>query len=479
MTVKIDSEQDLCYLSACQAMALFRDKKLSPVELLQALIKRAEAVEPKINAFAFDFYDEALDKARKAESKFAKKNGRIRALEGIPLAVKDEMDIKGKPMTNGSLYLKDNISSVSHYSVERLLRAGAIVHARTTTPEFSCTGVTHSRLYGVTGTPWKPAYTCGGSSGGSGAALAAGTTILATGSDVGGSIRVPAAACGVVGYKPPHGRNPFSGPLAYSIYYAMGPMARTVDDCILMQNVMSGPHPLVNSSVRPKYRIPRDLKGIVGWKIAYSIDLDHFRIDPQVRHNTERTLEVLRGSGAIVEPVDFGWSAEIDRATQDYVDYLFGGHVAAYIDSDPSLASEWAKQCAIAHKKVTAEAFIRAYELQDMMACRIGRILENYHALICPTMGSHEVPADHEPDQPLYIDGEAIDEIYGWSLCHPFNMLGRCPVLAVPSGLADNGLPTGIQIVARHFDDVRVFQVAAALERAQPWLDCPERRPNL
>ena len=155
MTVNISSEQDLCYLSAGEAMRLFRTRELSPVELLQALIDRAEAVEPKINAFAFTYYDEALEKARKAEAKFAKTDGRIRALEGIPLAVKDEMDIKGKPMTNGSLYLKNHVSSKTHYSVERLLRAGAIVHARTTTPEFSCAGVAHSRLHGVTGTPWK------------------------------------------------------------------------------------------------------------------------------------------------------------------------------------------------------------------------------------------------------------------------------------------------------------------------------------
>ena len=356
--VTIGNGQDLCYLSAGDAMGLFRSRKLSPVELLQALIERAEAVEPSINAFAFTDYDEALSKARKAEAKFAKTDGRIRALEGIPIAVKDEMDIKGKPMTNGSLYLKDNISSRTHFSIERLLRAGAIVHARTTTPEFSCAGVAHSRVHGVTGTPWNPAYTCGGSSGGSGAALAAGTATLATGSDIGGSIRIPAAACGVVGYKPPHGRNPYDGQLAYDMYSVMGPMTRTVDDCILMQNVMAGPHPLVNSSLRPRYRIPRNLKSIEGWKVAYSIDLDYFEIDPAIRRNTERTLDVLRGLGATVEAVDFGWSAAIDRSSQDYLDHIFGGYIGGFVDTDPSLASEWAKYCADAHKKVTTKAFV-------------------------------------------------------------------------------------------------------------------------
>ena len=456
---------------------MFRAHELSPVELLQALIERAETVEPKVNAFAFTYYEEALAKARKAEVKFLKPDARIRALEGVPVAVKNEMDIKGKPMTNGSLYLKDNVSQETHYSVERLLKAGAIVHARTTTPEFSIAGVAHSRLHGVTGTPWNPAYTCGGSSGGSGAALAAGTAPLATGSDIGGSIRIPAAACGVVGYKPPHGRNPYSGAFAYDMYCVMGPMTRTVDDCVLMQNVMSGPHPLVNSSLRPKYRIPRDIGNIEGWKNAYSMDLDYFEIDPEIRRNTEQTLDVLRGLGATVEEVHFGWSAELDRAAQDYLDHIFGGYIGSYVDSDPSLASEWAKYAAAAHKKLTTDGFMRAYELQDELAQRVGRVLENYQAFVCPTLGSHDVPADHEPHQPLYINGKSVDVLYGWCLCHPFNMLGRCPVLSVPSGMTTKGLPTGVQIVARHLDDVRVFQVGAALERAAPWLDCPQRRP--
>jgi amidase len=188
---------------------------------------------------------------------------------------------------------------------------------------------------------------------------------------------------------------------------------------------------------------------------------------------------VLRGLGATVEPVEFGWSAAIDRAAQDYLDHLFGAYIASYVDTDPSLASEWAKYCAEAHKRVTPAKVLKAYEAQDEMAHRVGRILEDYNAFICPAMGTHEVPADHEPDQPILINGKSIDVLYGWCLSHPFNMLGRCPVLAVPSGMAGNGLPTGIQIVARHLDDVRVFRVGKALERAQPWLDCAERRPPL
>ena len=473
------SDLDLCYLSATDALQLFKSRQLSPVELLETLIARAEQVEPKINAFAFTYYEEALAQARKAEAKFAKSDGRIRALEGVPVAIKDEMDIKGKPMTNGSLYLKNNVSKETHYSIERLLRAGAIVHARTTTPEFSCAGIAASRVHGVTSTPWNAAYTSGGSSGGSGASLAAGSTPLATGSDIGGSIRIPAAACGVIGYKPPYGRNPDNTAFAYDMYAVMGPMTRSIDDCITMQNVMCGPHPLVNASIRPKYRIPHEHKDIKGKKIAYSLDLGFFEITEDVRRNTLATLAVLKDLGAEIEEVDFGWTAETDQAAINYLDHLFGSLIHSYVEQDPSLASEWALYCADARDRVSAAQFLAAYQVQAQMSRKVGAILDKHDALICPTLGFHEIPADHKPSEPVIINGHSVDVLYGWCLCHPFNMLGRCPVLSVPSGIGANGLPTSIQIVARHLDDKRVFDVGAALERAQPWLDCAERRPAL
>jgi amidase len=479
MSAKPTDETELCYLSASEARAMFESRELSPVEYLQAQIARAEQVEPAINAFAFTYFDEALDRAKEAEARFAKRDAPLRPLEGLPCAVKDEMDIAGKPMTNGSLYLKDNVSTETHFSIERLLKAGAIVHARTTTPEFSCAGITASRVHGVTQTPWNEAFTCGGSSGGSGASLAAGSTPLATGSDIGGSIRIPAAACGVVGYKPPYGRNPDNTMFAYDMYAVVGPMTRTIEDCILMQNVMCGPHPLDNACIRPAYRIPTEFKSVAGLRIAYSIDLDYFEVDEGVRRNTLHTLDILKDLGAEIVEVEFGWSAEVDRAAQNYLDHLFGGYIAAYVDSDPSLATEWAVYCAKAHKKVGAKEFMDAYEVQAALARKVGAILEEHHALICPTLGSHEIPVDHKPDEPVIINGKSVDVLYGWCMCHPFNMLGRCPALSIPSGFGGNGLPTGIQIVARHLDDERVFRVGVALEQAQPWLDCAARRPSL
>ena len=209
---------ELHYLSASAAIARFRARELSPVELMQAVIERAEQVEPRINAFTDTHFERALEQARRAEARYAKPAGRPRSLEGIPVAVKDEAAIAGQRTTSGSLILRDHVDTETSPVVERLLRAGAIVHARSTAPEFSCATFTHSRLWGVTRNPWHLDYTPGGSSGGSAAALAAGTATLATGSDIAGSIRIPASCCGVVGFKPPYGRVPEEPPYGFDFY---------------------------------------------------------------------------------------------------------------------------------------------------------------------------------------------------------------------------------------------------------------------
>ncbi|MBT6202486.1 MAG: amidase, partial [Rhodospirillaceae bacterium] len=188
---------DLCYLSATRALDLFRARELSPVDLLLEQIKRAEAVEPVVNALAYTFFDEALDAARKAEARYMKTDGRLRKLEGLTLAVKEDTAVKGRPRTFGSLIFKNNIADHTNPSVERLMRSGAIVHALTTCPEFVWPWTCTSNLHGVTRNPWNTEITSGASSGGAAAASASGTTTLATGSDSAGSIRMPAAMCGI------------------------------------------------------------------------------------------------------------------------------------------------------------------------------------------------------------------------------------------------------------------------------------------
>src|SRR5690348_2712744 len=252
---------DLHYLSATDALRLFRSRELSPVELLDSVIARSEEVEPSVNALCHRFFDEARAQARDAEARYMARGEAPRPLEGIPTAIKEEEEVAGQPWTQGSLIYKDTIAEHSSPFAQRILDSGAIVHARTTAPEFSCAGFTHSRLWGVTRNPWNPAYGVGGSSGGSGAALAAGTTTLASGSDIGGSIRIPASFNGVVGFKPPYGRVPCDPPFNLDTYCHCGPLARTVADCALYENVLAGPDPSDITTLRPKYELPDAFEG--------------------------------------------------------------------------------------------------------------------------------------------------------------------------------------------------------------------------
>ncbi|MFT7672939.1 MAG: Asp-tRNA(Asn)/Glu-tRNA(Gln) amidotransferase A subunit family amidase, partial [Gammaproteobacteria bacterium] len=272
------SDNALCYLTASEALHRFKQKTLSPVELLKAVITRSEYLEPDINAFTDCYFDQALDQAHDSEKRF--QNGTARPLEGIPLAVKDEFKLKGTRRTSASLIYRDRTDNETDVLIQRLLDAGAIVHAKTTTPEFCLLGSCHSRLWGQTHNPWNLDMTPGGSSGGSAASLAAGTTTLATGTDIGGSIRIPAALCGVVGYKPPYGRNPELPVFNLDFYSHSGPMARSVEDIALMQNVISGPHNRDIASLREKVTLWTHLKpDLTNWKIAWSMDLGFLEVD--------------------------------------------------------------------------------------------------------------------------------------------------------------------------------------------------------
>ena len=295
--------EELCYLPASEAVALFRRRELSPVELMQATVDRVEDLDGVVNALPVRFFDEALAAARAAEARYAGRGPEPRPLEGLPVAVKDEVEVAGQPCTEGSLILKDAVAERTAACIQRIIDAGGIIHARSATPEFCCAAITDSRLWGVTRNPWNLEYSPGGSSGGSAAALAAGMASLATGSDIGGSIRIPASFCGVVGFKPPYGRVPQEPPFNLDHYCHDGPMARTVEDCRLLENVMAGPHRDDIVSLRPKLTIPADLPGVGGLRIAASADLGGFEVTAEVRENLRDAADVFRSLGAAVDEV--------------------------------------------------------------------------------------------------------------------------------------------------------------------------------
>jgi len=478
------TDLDLCYLSATEALAAFKARTLSPVELMEALIARAEAVEPSVNALPATHFERALDQARAAEARYMKTDGRLRPLEGIAVAIKDATEVKGEITTSGSLIYKDFRNQADAPIVERLRRAGAIFHARSAAPEFSCIAATHSRLWGVTRNPWNPDYTPGGSSGGAGAALAAGTTTLANGSDIGGSIRIPASACGVVGFKPPYGRVPQSGPFAFDYYCHDGPMARTVADCRLFENLIAGPHPKDHVSLKPKLRIPEQLgdnaNSIRGWKIAYSPDLGYFQVDPEVRAKTEAALAVFRDLGASVEPVELGWTLASQTAAFNYLGSIFGGYIKRNLRYRRFDMTDYARRFAEFAQTIGTDDLFAAMNVAAQMAEALGPVLAKYNVLICPTLAVPAVAADHDPYMKGFeIDGAPVDPYLGWCLTYPFNTLSRCPVMSVPSGFAASGVPTGIQLVGRPYDDVSVFRAAAAYEAAAPVLDWKTTRPSL
>ena len=474
------SDLDLCYMPASEAIKRFKAKKLSPVELMEAVIRRAEATKDKVNAFTNTHFDEAMALARKAEAKYAK-GRKTGPLEGLPVGIKDESYIKGKPTTGGSLIMKDFVADATSTMNERVMAAGGIVHARTATPEFSCAAYTWSRLWGVTRNPWNTKFTPGGSSGGAGASLAAGTSSIATGSDIGGSIRIPASTCGVVGYKPPYGRNPDDPPFNLDFYCHTGPLARTVEDAILLQNVMTGPSPLDIASLRPKLTLPTRFKPIKGWKIGYSMNLGAFEVDPEVVKNTKKALDVFRSLGAEVEEVDLGWGPEVLEAGLAYLHHLFGAFLSKLLAEHGDDMTTYARKFAEDGARSKAVDFVNSLEVAGRMYMTLGPLLEKYNVLICPTTALPSVPADHDQTRDeVRINGKLVNPSLGWVMTTPFNTMSRCPVLSLPSGHAKNGVPTGIQIVGRTYSDEDVFRAGMAYEKALGgWYGDKAHRPKL
>lgn len=475
------TDDELCYLPATAALRLFKSRMLSPVELLDAIIKRTTRLNPIINCFADQYFDEARSNAKNTEALYAAGH-EAGVLAGIPLAVKDAQRVKNKRTTHGSLIFMDvKPDDHSDPMIERLEKAGANIFARTTTPEFCLTGACHSRAWGVTHNPWNTDFGPGGSSGGSGAALAAGLATLATGTDIGGSIRIPASACGVVGFKPPHGRNPDGPPANFDRFNHCGPMTRTVADAALMQNITSGPHARDHDSLRTLIKLPTDVTPIKGMKIAYSIDFGYVNVDPEVRKNTLAAIEVFKAAGAIVEAVDLGWTEAVDHDCMHWFSAMNFGRQTIWHQKDKAhLMTGYALKTAGAIKRnSTMDDIHKPWARTHQMYQTLGPILEKYEVLICPTLNSPAVKADHDPwDQLFTVNGKKADPEYGWVMTHQFNMLHNLPVLALPSGRTANHLPTGIQIVGRSFDDETVFRAGLAYEKeCGGWFKLPATRP--
>jgi aspartyl-tRNA(Asn)/glutamyl-tRNA(Gln) amidotransferase subunit A len=473
---------ELHYLSATEALRLFRSRQLSPVELTQALIARAELVEPAVNAFAERMFEQALHAAAEAERRYALGGEEPRPLEGLPVSVKEEQDIAGHAITEGTLLTRSRRAMTTAVLPARIQAAGGILHARTTTSEFCCMPMSHTLRWGVTRNPWNLQASAGGSSGGSAASLASGTSMLSTGSDIGGSIRAPASFTGVVGFKPPHGRNPAPAPMRLDTYYHQGPLARTVADCALLQNTVVGPDPRDVRSLRPIVRIPERLAGVRGLRVAFSDAPGDFPVDPEIRALTRAAAEALRSEGAVVEEVDLAWRLnDVKRAMGAHFGDSLAARILALAEERPDSITPYT--LAFARKSADLSRRVGVDEgrmLEADLYDRLGDVLERFDALILPTMGALAFAAGEDyVDTPLVVDGIELDDFSDASLTSVFNICSACPVLSVPSGLASNGVPTGVQVVGRTYDDVTAFRVAQAVERVRGATFAGQRTPTL
>ena len=460
------TDTDPCFLPANEALTLFQTKELSPVELLDALIQRIESTEPTINAVCDRRYDEARAEAAASATRYAGSGDPPRPLDGIPVAAKEEQPMVGRVNSYGSLAYADHIATETHPMLQRIQAAGGIIHIRTTTPEFSCAAFTHSKLWGITRNPWNTDFTPGGSSGGSGAALAAGYAPMATGSDIGGSIRIPASFCGVVGFKPPYGRVPAMPPFNLDQYCHDGPMARTVADAALLTNVTAGRHPHDIVSLPAPPHLSLQPGSVDDLRVALCVQLGDHPIEPEVEANTRRAANVFESMGATVVEVELPWTVQqVYAAARAHFGGIFGPSVAHDFEVHGDLLTTYAQ--AFARDMTSPISFIDGLAIEGQMYRALGTLFEDFDALICPTMGTTGFRAgDDYVDSEFVVNGVTVPNYVFAALTPPFNIASRCPVISVPSGLADNGVPTGLQIVGRTYDDPTTFRLALAYEAA-------------
>ena len=473
------SPQDLPFLPATQAAALIRNRRLSPVEYVRAVLAAVEAQQPRLNAFATIDAARAMEAAQAAEQ--AVMDGAATGpLHGVPVNIKDLFATAGLRTAYGSAIYADNVPDHDDVLVARLKAAGAIVIGKTTTPEFGHKGLTDGPAFGITRNPWNPERTTGGSSGGAAAAVAAGLGPLGLGTDGAGSIRIPAACCGVIGLKPTQGVVPYAQAVdSFASYAAAGPLARTAGDAALMQSVLAGPDPIDPWSLAaPPFgrltpaTIGADLGGL---RVGYISRMANSVVAADVERNTHAGIAALEVRGATVEEVTDAIDWIEEPARQVYMGNIFvnfGPHVAKWrTHMDPSLL-DYIEQ----GSRVTLTGFRTGQYARTGLYRAVQALFRRYDVLLSPGLTRTALPATFSSlrDQ-VEIDGAAAGTTRrGWtSYVYPFNLTGH-PAISVPSGWGDDGLPTALQIVGRWYADADLLRLAAVLEEDRPWTD---RRP--
>ena len=469
---------DLTWLTAAQAVAMIARKELSPVEYLDHILARAEAEADRLNPFAFVAADRARDEAKAAE-KAVMAGEPLGPLHGLPVHVKDLFKTAGIPTEYGSAIYAGNVPDTDDVLVTRLRDAGAVVFAKSHTPEFGHKGQTDGPHFGTTRNPWDTSRYAGGSSGGAACAVAAGIGPLGLGTDGAGSIRIPAAACGTVGLKPSPGLLPYNEAVdAFFNYAAAGPLSRTVEDAALMMSAISGADPTDPWSLAaPVPRATRVGASLHGLRIGYIEKMENRLLSADVAANTRAVLDALTARGAHVEDV---------TEAIDWIEYegrvMYQANIC--IAGTPHLA-KWGNQMDPVYlgfmergRAFTTDDYRKAQLARTRLFRHVQTLFDRYDILVSPTVTRTALPADFEAlNGQVIVDGQENGLTrQGMSpYCYPFNLTGH-PALALPSGFASDGLPTSVQLIGPWYSDLDLLAVAATVETDLPWAG---RKPAL
>jgi amidase len=463
---------DLCFVPATELRRLYRARKVSPLEVMQAVLARIDAVNPTLNAYVTLARESALGAARKATAAL-KRKAAAPPLFGIPVSIKDLTPTRGIRTTWGSKIFEHHVPEEDALIVERLKAAGAIVVGKTNTPEFGAGGNTFNAVFGATRNPWNPALTCGGSSGGAAVALATGMGPLAQGSDTGGSLRTPAAFCGVVGFRTTPGLVPYyPKALAWDSIGVTGPMARTVPDTALMLAAIAGPDdraPLSYDVDTRHFLAAVKDPSVKGWRVAWTPDLNGLiPVDAEVAEVAARATAVFRSLGARVDAdcPDFSEVNEIVLGTRGLAMVAnLAQHLPRWRDQMQK-GLVWNIEQGLS---LTPVEIARAETLRTQLWHRVRAFMETRDLLILPTVAVPPFPV--ELPYPTEINGKPLDNYTQWFfLTYGITVTGL-PAISVPCGFTRAGLPVGLQIVGRRRQEVAVLRAAAAFEAAAPWAD--------
>jgi aspartyl-tRNA(Asn)/glutamyl-tRNA(Gln) amidotransferase subunit A len=474
------TSSDLAYTSAAELARMIRAKQVSAVQVMRATLARAEKVQAACNCFITICAEQALADAAAADQALAK-GGEIGPLHGVPFHVKDLVNTKGVRTTFASYMLEHNVPKEDSASVARLKRAGAILMAKTTTPEFGHMPYTEAPLFGRTRNAWAADRTSGGSSGGAAVALAAGVCPIGVGTDAGGSTRIPAACNGIVGLKQSAGVVPHDmSAEVFANVSSINPMARTVMDTALMLEAMAGQHP----SDPYSYGAPssgfvaaaRPEGSLEGMRIAWRPLMANTAIDSQVLEACETAAMSLGQLGASVEPMD----DDMEPVEPIWFAYSSAMWNARFRDALPQwgnrLSPTLLRQMELG-KDTSGEAVGRALLARTQLYRKVQGWFERFDVIVTPTLTRTAIPIEERLFEPIEIEGRKTDTVRkAWyPYTHPFNLTGH-PAMTLPCGFHSDGLPMAIQLVGRRGEDARLFRIAALFEQARPWAG---RRPRI